>query len=186
MSSLAGETESRAIEDKCVSPHLADTSHKPNSCSQLHRKVCSTSNLADCLTPIPRSMAVQYKYDQQACTSVVVQAQPTAATTTYVPPSGEVTRGFTTFALGLSISALGGSFFSLFSLVCSIPALILAIVAVKTTGAAQKASAGVSIALSVVTYVCVIVLISVAYVYLYAASVTVSRSSYRYSYRYSG
>lgn len=186
MGRLAGETESRAIEDKCISPHLVDTSHKPSSCSQLHWKVCCTSSLADCLTPIPHSMAAQYKYDQQACTSVVVQAQPTAAATTYVPPPGQVMRGFTTFALGLSILVLSWSFYFLLGLVFAIPALILAIVAKNTTGAAQKASVSVSIALSVGTLVCAVLIISVAYAASAASTVTASRSYYRYSYRYYG
>ena len=58
---------------------------------------------------------------------------------------------------------------------CSIPALILAIVALGTTGSAQKSNAGISIALNVVVVVCTVlsvVVIIPVYIVVFATAAT--------------
>ena len=91
-------------------------------------------------------------------TNVVMTAQPTPVTTIYQAPTKQDYSGMAVGALVFSVITLlccG----SLLSLTCSIPALILAIVAFRTTGSSQKSKAGISIALNVTAVICTVLLL---------------------------
>ena len=90
--------------------------------------------------------------------TTVVSAQPTAVASVQPPPEDDHT-GMAVAALVLSIITLvccGVTFF--FSLFWTIPALILAIVAMVTRGTTQKCNAGISIGLSVTVVVITVVI----------------------------
>ena len=96
-----------------------------------------------------------YNYQPQlANATVVVAAQPVTATTTSVSPPEENHFGIAICALVFSLCTLftSGAFF--FCLSFSIPALVLAIVALATRGNSQKTNAGISIGLNVAVVVC--------------------------------
>lgn len=106
--------------------------------------------------------------------TVVLQNQPTAAVPTVSPPA-ETNSKLVRAALVLSCTAL--LFISVGNLVCTIPAIILAIVATRTTGSVQKRTAGASIGLSVAALVCLLLTLVV----ILPASISVSSSASPYS-----
>ena len=134
-----------------------------------------------------------YNYQPQlataANTTIVVASQP-AATVTSVPPPAKNNEGIALCAVIFSIVTLLFCGSGVICLACSIPALILSIRAMMTTGPTQNNSAGISIALNVAVIVCsifIIIGLSVGLPLAVAsASVATSSSSYyRYSNRYS-
>ena len=95
-------------------------------------------------------------------TTVVVSSQPTPVTTAYDSVSFEQDySGMAVCALVFSIITLLCTGASLLCLTCSIPALILAIVALGTTGSAQKSNAAISIGLNVTVVVCTVLFLIV-------------------------
>ena len=118
-------------------------------------------------------------------TTVVVASQPAPVTAIYQSPPEEDHSGMAVCAIVFSIITLLCCGFSLFFLMCSIPALILAIVALGTRGSAQKSNAGISIGLNVVVVVCTVVsLVIIIPVYFVGISRVPTRtcSSYYASY----
>ena len=105
-----------------------------------------------------------YNYQPQlANATVVVAAQPVTATTTSVSPPEENHSGIAICALVFSLCTLFTCGASVICLSLSIPALILAIVALGTRGNSQKSNAGISIGLNVAVVVCsVFVIVAVA------------------------
>ena len=125
-----------------------------------------------------------YNYQPQlANTTVVVTAQPATATTVVSPPE-ENHSGIAICALVFSLCTLFTCGASVICLSFSIPALILAIVALSTRGNSQKSNAGVSIGLNVAVVVCTVVLL-VAVVTPVAVSAGTRYCSSYYSYTYS-
>ena len=105
-----------------------------------------------------------YNYQPQlANATVVVAAQPATTTTTSVSPPEENHSGIAICALVFSLCTLFTCGASVICLSLSIPALILAIVALGTRGNSQKTNAGISIGLNVGVVVCsVFVIVAVA------------------------
>ena len=101
-----------------------------------------------------------YNYQPQlANATVVVAAQPVTATTTRVSPPEENHSGIAICALVFSLCTLFTCGSLIICLSLSIPALILAIVALATRGNSQKSNAGISIGLNVAVVVCSVVLL---------------------------
>ena len=119
-----------------------------------------------------------------ACnTTVVVASQPSAVTTTYQPPPEEDHSGMAVCALVFSIITLIFCGTSLVCLTCTIPALILAVVALGARGSAQKSNAGISIALNAVVVVSTVLFLVVFIpVYVVFGRVTTCSSYYDYTY----
>ena len=86
-------------------------------------------------------------------TTVVVTAQPTPVATAYQAPPAADYSGMAMCALVCSIFTLLFCGLSLVSLTLSIPALLLAIVALGSTGSSQRNNARASIALNVIVIV---------------------------------
>ena len=125
-------------------------------------------------------------------TTVVMTAQPTPVTTAYQAPPESDYSGMAVCALVFSIITLLCFGCSLFGLICSIPALILSIAALGSTGSSQKSHAGISIALNVTVVMCFLLFLAIfipSYVVrvnsairsINYASSTRSCSSYYYS-----
>ena len=115
-------------------------------------------------------------------TTVVVASQPAPVTAVYQSPPEEDHSGMAVCAIVFSIITLLCCGFSLFFLMCSIPALILAIVALGTRGSAQKSNAGISIGLNVVVVVCTVVsLVVIIPVYFVAYGTAVTSATSRVS-----
>ena len=125
-----------------------------------------------------------YYTPQTTSPSVVMvssQPRPVATTTHLSPPRAQQDNS------GMAICALVFSIFTLFCcstscicLVFSIPALILAIVALTTTGSSQKTNAGISIGLNVAVVVCTVLVLGLfipSYFALSSVSVSVASSS---------
>ena len=110
--------------------------------------------------------------------TVVLQNQSTTAVTTVSPPA-ETNSKLVRVALVLSCTAL--LFISVGNVVCTIPAIILAIVATRTTGSVQKRTAGASIGFSVASLACHVLTLVV----ILPASVSLSLSASSYSRTYS-
>ena len=105
--------------------------------------------------------------------TVVVAGQPTSVTATYQSPPEEDHSGMAVSALVFSIITLVCCGTSLVCLTCTIPALVLAIVALGARGSAQKTNAGISIGLNVVVVACtVLFLVIVIPIYVVGASRT--------------
>ena len=113
--------------------------------------------------------AYDYKVDQPAYNyplqvtnpSVVVAAQPTAATATTArlsPPEKDYS-GIAICALLFSMCTMIVCGMSLICLFLSIPALILSVVAMGTRGSSQRNNAGISIVLNVIAVICTVVLL---------------------------
>ena len=116
-----------------------------------------------------------YNYQPQlANATVVVAAQPVTATTTSVSPPEENHSGIAICALVFSLCTLFTCGASVICLSLSIPALILAIVALGTRGRSQKNNAGISIGLDVAVVVCTMFLL------LVVTPVAVTTASTRY------
>ena len=84
-----------------------------------------------------------------SASTTVVGTQPTAVSTTRIPPLRGKPRRLALSALVLSVITLLCCGPSLVSLYLSIPALILAVAALTTTGPAQMKNAALSISLNV-------------------------------------
>ena len=101
----------------------------------------------------------------------VATAQPTVAITTSVPPPEK----------DYTILAVGALVFSLLTMItcgvfivclpCTVPGLILAIVAMQSRGSSQKTSAGLSIGVNATVIVCFMVLVFFAMIPLLLALV---------------
>ena len=101
-----------------------------------------------------------YNYQPQLTNAtVVVAAQPVTATTTSVSPPEENHSRIAISALVFSLCTLFTSGALIICLSLSIPALVLAIVALGTRGNSQKTNAGISIGLNVAVVVCTVVLL---------------------------
>ena len=101
-----------------------------------------------------------YNYQPQlANATFVVAAQPMTTTTSGVSPPEENHSGIAICALVFSLCTLITCGASVICLSLSIPALILAIVALGTRGNSQKSNAGVSIGLNVAVVVCTVILL---------------------------
>ena len=132
-----------------------------------------------------------YNYQPQLTNAtVVVAAQPVTTTTAGVSPPEENHSGIAICALVFSFCTLFTCGAFLICLSLSIPALILAIVALGTRGNSQKSNAGVSIGLNVAVVVLTVVLL-VAIVTPAAVTTTSAASASRtrycsayYSYTY--
>ena len=100
----------------------------------------------------------RHNYQPQPVTSAsvaaVATAQPTVAITTSVPPPEKDNSSLATGALVLSIVTMITCGLHVIYLPCTVPGLILAIVAMQSRGSSQKMNAGLSIGLniSVVTW----------------------------------
>ena len=113
--------------------------------------------------------AYDYKVDQPAYNyplhvtnpSVVVAAQPTAATatTTHLSPPEKDYSGIAICALVFSLCTMITCGMSLICLSLSIPALVLSIVAMGTRGSSQRNNAGISIVLNVIAVICTVVIL---------------------------
>ena len=113
--------------------------------------------------------------------TVVVAGQPSAVTATYQPPPEEDHSGMAVCALVFSIITLIFCGTSLVCLTCTIPALILAVVALGARGSAQKSNAGVSIGLNVAVVVCTVLFFAIV-IPVYVVGVNSCNSYYSYSY----
>ena len=114
--------------------------------------------------------------------TVVVAMQPMAASTTRVSTPAKDHSGIAICALIFSIFTLLCCGSSLICLAFSIPALILAIVALTTTGSSQRTNANISIGLNTVVVVCTVLFLVIfipAYV-VGAVLVTSASVSSRY------
>ena len=101
-----------------------------------------------------------YNYQPQlGNATVVVAAQPGTATTASVSPPEENHSRIAICALVFSLCTLFTSGALIICLSFSIPALILAIVALGTRGRSQKTNAGISIGLNVAVVVLTVVLL---------------------------
>ena len=125
-----------------------------------------------------------YDYQPQPATSTntttVVALQPKTTTTAYVSPPAEDSSGIAICALVFSIFTLLCCGLSLICLAFSIPALILAIVALGSSGSAQKKNAGISIGLNVAVVICTVLFLAIVIPVnvVNAASSTTSYSLY--------
>ena len=134
-------------------------------------------------SPAPACLAYVYKPDQPAYNhqpqlanaTIVVAGQPVTTTTTGVYPPKENSTGIVICALVFSLCTLFTCGASVICLSLSIPALILAIVALGTRGNSQKTNAGISIGLNVAVVVCTMFLLLVV-----VTSVTVTTAGTRY------
>ena len=101
-----------------------------------------------------------YNYQPQSGNAtVVVAAQPVTTTTAGVSPPEENHSGIAICALMFSLCTLFTCGALIICLSLSIPALILAIVALGTRGNSQKSNAGISIGLNAAVVVCSVVLL---------------------------
>ena len=86
--------------------------------------------------------------------TVVVTGQPTSVSATCQSPPEEDHSGIAVCAVIFSIITLICCGVSLVCLTCTIPALVLAFMAMGAKGSAQKTNAGISIGLNVVVVAC--------------------------------
>ena len=123
--------------------------------------------------------------------TVVVTGQPASVTGTYQSPPEEDHSGMAVCAVVFSIITLVCCGTSLVCLTCTVPALVLAIMALGARGSAQKTNAGISIGLNMVVVVCTVVFLVI---FIPSYVVTASRTcppyydsqyrTYCVSYRY--
>ena len=175
--------------------------HEPAASAQYRPLPVVGYNLQQGYSPQPQSNPAQgpppaydYKVDQPAYNypvqvtnaSVVVAAQPTAATATTArlsPPEKDYS-GIAICALLFSMCTVIVCGMSLICLSLSIPALILSIEAMGTRGSSQRNNAGISIVLNVIAVICTVVLL-VAVVTPVAVTLSPRTCSAYYSSSYS-
>ena len=105
---------------------------------------------------LPPSYDSQPQPSTSANTTIVVTSQPATLTTASMsPPKNQQSVAICALVFSIITLICCGPY--LIFLTCSIPALILAIMAIMSTGTKQKNNAGISITLNVVVIVCSVV-----------------------------
>ena len=107
--------------------------------------------------------------------ATVVTSQPTLASVSSPPEADYTPVAIVALVLSIITTVCCGvfCFFLIYPLACTVPALILAIVALVTRGTAQKTNAAVSIGLSVaiiVATVVLVVIVGIVYAVIYSTA----------------